>query len=355
MAEYRQSQAADGEAMHATRPMLVLMIAVVLLCALACSSEQEPVRDETALPANEKQQFFMFSGGPTGGTFNFFANKMASLISSTHGHIDMSAQGAGGSVDNLRALNRKAVDLAIVYAGDAFLGRNGRLPGDESRYDQVRCLSFLYGAPAQLVVRRDSGINSVQGLRGKRVAIGNPGSGAAESAERFFRHLGLWDEMEPLSQGYSQAAANLIEGKIDGFWALVGYPNASVIAAATNRDVVLLGIHAEAMASGYYEDYPFYSRAVIPAATYPGQDLEVETFQDAALWCVNERMAQENVYDILGAVYGEAGLREMVAAHRAARDMAVSTGISGVSIPLHPGAVRFWRDKGVDVPAVLVQ
>ncbi|MBU4243862.1 MAG: TAXI family TRAP transporter solute-binding subunit [Pseudodesulfovibrio sp.] len=334
--------------------LIPLVAVAALLLALGCSSDMDEDAGQAASGAKAQKRYLAFGGGPTGGTFNFFANKMASVIADAHGHLEVSPKGAGGSVENLRSLNNDAVDLGIVYSGDAFLGRTGALPGDPAHYDRVRALAFLYGAPAQLVVRADSGIVSARDLKGRTVAIGNPGSGAALSAERFLNHLGLWESLTPKGLGYTQAATDFVEGRLDAFWLLVGYPNSAIIEAAARVPVRLVDLHAEAVASGFYEAYPFYTEVTIPAGTYAGQDADVATFQDASLWCASADMGEETAYDCLRAVYSSEGLEAIRMAHSAARDMAVSSGLRGISIPLHPGAVRFWKEQGLDIPEALL-
>jgi hypothetical protein len=332
-------------------PILVLALAVCL--GAGCSSDNS--KDKASKESQQRQKRYLaFGGGPTGGTFNFFANKISSIISGDYTWIDVAPRGSGGSAENLRSLNKNGVDLGIVYSGDAFLGRNANLPDDPVHYDRVRALSFLYGAPAQLVVRRDSGIESVRDLEGKVVAVGNPGSGAALSAERFFRHLSLWDKMKIRNLGYSQAASDFADKRIDAFWVLVGYPNSAIIEAATRVDIRLLNLHRAALDAGFYGVYPFYARVEIPAGTYPGQDEAVATFQDSSLWCASDVLGENVVYECLKAIYSSEGLEAMGAAHKAARGMSLSKGLDGVSIPLHPGAVRFWKEQGETIPAHLL-
>lgn len=335
----------------------VLALVLGLLALTGCGEEKkaEPKAEqatEQAAPAKEKQ-FLAFGGGPTGGTFNFFANKMSSIISHTYDYLDVSPKGSGGSAENLRTLDKASVDFGIVYSGDAYIGRMGKLVNDETKYENVRAISFLYGAPAQLVVRKDAGIASAYDLEGKIVAIGNPGSGAALSAERFFKHLGIWEKMEPRNLGYSQAAADFSDNKIDAFWVLVGFPNSSIIEAATRTPVTLLNVNMDAEKSGFYDAYPFYTPTEIPAGTYEGQDEAVKTFQDSALWCTNGKVADDVVYDALTAVYAEQGLKDMATAHKAAKAMSIQSGIDGVSVPLHPGALKFWEEKGLSIPEKL--
>lgn len=331
-----------------------LVAVFALLVALGCASDTDEDAGQAASGAKTQKRYLAFGGGPTGGTFNFFANKMAGVITGGHEHLEVSPKGSGGSAENLRSLNNDAVDLGMVYSGDAFLGRTGALPGDPTHYDRVRALSFLYGAPAQLVVRADSGIASARDLTGRTMAIGNPGSGAALSAERFLRHLGIWESLTPKGLGYTQAATDFVEGRLDAFWLLVGYPNSAIIEAAARMPVRLVDLHADAVASGFYKAYPFYTEVTIPAGTYAGQDADVTTFQDASLWCASAAMDETTAYDCLKAVYAPQGLEGIRAAHNAARDMAISSGLRGVSIPLHPGAVRFWREQGLDIPKRLL-
>ncbi|NCC25982.1 MAG: TAXI family TRAP transporter solute-binding subunit [Deltaproteobacteria bacterium] len=298
----------------------------------------------------QAKKFLAFGGGPTGGTFNYFANGIAIYLGKNLADVEISSEGSGGSGENLRRLNQAQIDFGIVYSGDAYLGRQGKLPNDATKYDKVRTMGYLYGAPAQLVVRADAGIKSAKDLAGKRVAVGNAGSGAALAAERFFRHMGLWDSISPQFLGYSPAASAFKDRKIDAFWVLVGYPNASIIEAATQDNITLVNLHKDAEESGFYKEYPFYAKVEIPAETYRGQNEAVTTFQDSTFWMTNDKVDENIVYESLKAIYSPEGLKNMVTAHSAAREMSISTGLTGASVPLHPGAYKFWTEQGLTVP-----
>ncbi len=248
------------------------LIGVFLLCCLGMVPNQADARSE----------FVSIGGGPTGGTFNYFANGFSTYVPKQIDGLRMSSEGSGGSVENVRRVHSGDFDFGISYAVDIGLGATGGLPEDTNKYDKVRCIGYLYGAPAQLVVRADSEFQSAMDLKGKRVAVGNAGSGAATSAERFFRHIGVWEEFSPQFLGYSTAASAFQDGKIDAFWVLVGYPNASVIEAATQTDIRLIDVGKDAEETGFYDEYA-YAPATIPAETYPGQDKDCITFQDSTL------------------------------------------------------------------------
>ncbi|WP_338668497.1 TAXI family TRAP transporter solute-binding subunit [Pseudodesulfovibrio methanolicus] len=333
-------------------PVLSALCCLALVAAMGCSSGT-PGEAHSDNP-RAKPRTLTFNGGPRGGTFNHFANKMAAVISEDVPNLDVRARQSGGSVSNLLALCAGKADMAIVNAGDAFLGRTGKLRCLDKKYADIQAMAFLYWAPAQLVIRADSKIHTVLDLRGKVIAVGNPGSGAALSAERFFRHLKLWTRFEHLPEGYAEAAADFAAGKVDGFWTLAGAPTTAVIEAAAAVPVRLMDLHEAATISGFYQLYPFYSRATIPAGTYPGQTEPVDTFQDAALWCVRPGLDNKTVYDSLQAVFSAKRLKEMRRIHGAAGSMGPETGIDNLSIPLHPGAVHFWSEHRLEIPPILM-
>ncbi|MEW6487623.1 MAG: TAXI family TRAP transporter solute-binding subunit [Thermodesulfobacteriota bacterium] len=294
-----------------------------------------------------------YGGGPVGGTFMYFANATAILMSKNVPDVEVSAENTGGSAENLRRLNSGDVDFGIVYSGDLWLGLKGELPQDAKKYDRVRPMSYLYGAPAQLVTLKASGITDPKQLAGKKVAVGNAGSGAALSAQRYFETIGIWDKMEPQFLGYSAAASALGDKKIDAFWVLVGYPNASIIEASTTNDITLLNLVDAGKAAGFFEKFPFYAETRIPAGTYRGQDAEVLSFKDSALWCTGAHVDAESVYQGLKVVYAPEGLEYMVQAHKAATEMSLESALDGIPLPLHKGADRYWRERGKAIPDAL--
>ena len=134
----------------------------------------------------------VFGGGPAGGTFQVVANgiQVYGPIKSIKG-ISVKAQTSAGSVENLRKTNSGRQQMSTIYSGHVWLGRNGKMKNDTKKYTNVLAVAWLYGAPAQLVVRADSNIYSMKDLVGKKVGVGNAGSGAFANCELFFSHLGL--------------------------------------------------------------------------------------------------------------------------------------------------------------------
>ncbi|MCJ8499314.1 TAXI family TRAP transporter solute-binding subunit [Desulfatitalea alkaliphila] len=290
-----------------------------------------------------------FSGGPDGGTFQYFSNAISSRLSKNLPNVEVSNMASAGSVENLRRVNTGDADFGIVYAGDLYLGLNGKLTGDTRIYANNYSMAYLYGAPAHLLVLESSGIKSVKDLAGKRVAVGPAGSGAAASSQRYFTAVGLWDKFTAEYIGYSQGASALGDKLIDAMWVFAGYPNASVIQAAASNRIRLLSLVELGKETGFFDEYPFYSEVTIPAGTYQGVDYDVLTVQDSAIWTAGKHVSDEIVYNALNDIYSDKGLEFMYSVTKAAKAMKIADGLRGIATPVHPGAAKFWQEKGLSL------
>jgi TRAP transporter TAXI family solute receptor len=314
------------------------LVAASLVFALAMSPLAALAKDRLA-----------FSGGPEGGTFQYFSNGIATRLSKNIDNLEVSNMASAGSLENLRRVNSGDADFGIVYSGDTYLGRNGKLTQDTREYKNVKAMAYLYGAPAHLIVKADSGINKVEDLVGKRIAVGGPGSGAAGAAQRFFTSLGLWDKMNVEFIGYSKAASALGDNLIDAMWVFAGFPNSSVIQAAASNKIKLLNVVEAGEKAGFFKEYPFYTNLTIPANTYSGVDYDTPSFQDSALWVAGDHVKDDVVYKALADIYSKEGLGYMVKVKSTAKAMSVEGGLSGVVTPVHSGAQKFWEEKGLTI------
>ena len=322
--------------MKTNRRFLLASSAALLACALAVPS------------ASLAAKRIVFGGGPAGGTFQVVANSIQ-----TYGPVKESedykvkAQSSAGSVENLRKVNQGKMQFGVVYSGHVYLGREGQLKNDEKKYEDVLAVAYLYGAPAQLVVHKDSGIKSTKDLDGKKVGVGNAGSGAFANCELFFTHMGVWDKIERNAMGYNDAANAFGNNQLDAFWLFTAFPSGAVIMAAQTNDIELVDLGKDAAESGFYDKYPYFSKLQVPAGTYKGVDVDTPSFQDSALWVANSKVPDEVVYDLLSKIYTDEGLAYMRGQKKTFKEMSVETGANGIVTPLHPGAEKFWKEKGI--------
>ena len=309
--------------------------------ALLCTTLVFPV---TSFAAKR----IVFSGGPAGGTFQVVANAIQVYGPvKNHEAFKVKAQSSAGSVENLRKVDRGKADFGVVYSGHVYLGRNGLLKNDNKKYENVMAVAYLYGAPAQLVTRKGAGIKSVKDLVGKKVGVGNAGSGAYANCELFFTHMGVWDKIEQNALGYNDAAAAFGNNQLDAFWLFTAFPSGAVIMAAQSNDIELVNVGKDAEESGFYEKFPYFSRLSVPAGTYRGVDYDSPSFQDSTLWVANANVPDQVVYDLLSMIYTEEGLAHMRSQKKTFKEMKVEDGVKGIVTPMHPGAVKFWKEKGV--------
>jgi TRAP transporter TAXI family solute receptor len=290
----------------------------------------------------------VFGGGPAGGTFQVVANAIQVYDPIKElPDIRVQAQSSAGSVENLRKTDAGRQQMSVVYSGHVYQGRNGKMKNDPTKYENVMAVSFLYGAPAQLVVKTGSGIKSVKDLEGKKVGVGNAGSGAFANCELFFTHMGIWDKIERNAMGYNDAAQAFGNNQLDAFWLFVGYPTGAVMMAAQTNDIAMVNLDKDAQESGFYKEYPYFAKVTIPPNTYKGVDYEVNSFQDAALWVANKDVSEEAVYQMLSLIFTDEGLAHMVSQKKTFKSMSIQSGPTGVVTPFHPGAEKFWKEKGV--------
>jgi len=290
----------------------------------------------------------IFGGGPAGGTFQVVANgiqvyKPVKAIED----FTVKAQTSAGSVENLRKTNAGRQQFSTVYSGHVWLGRNGKMKNDTKKYENVLAVAWLYGAPGQLVVRKGSGISSVKDLVGKKVGVGNAGSGAFANCELFFSHMDVWDKIERNAMGYNDAAAAFGNKQLDAFWLFTAFPSGAVIMAAQTNDIDLIDLNADAEASGFYKAYPYFGKLAVPAGTYKGVDYDSPSFQDSALWVANSKVPDEVVYKLLTLIYSDEGLQHMYGQKKTFKKMSLETGATNIVTPFHPGALKFWKEKGM--------
>jgi TRAP transporter TAXI family solute receptor len=290
----------------------------------------------------------VFGGGPAGGTFQVVANgiQVYKPVKAVE-EFTVKAQSSAGSVENLRKTNSGKQQMSVVYSGHVYLGRNGMMKKDTKKYEDVLAVAWLYGAPAQMVVRAGSGIKSIKDLAGKKVGVGNAGSGAFANCELFFSHMGIWDKIERNAMGYNDAAAAFGNNQLDAFWLFTAFPSGAVIMAAQTNDIALLDLDADAKSSGFYDKYPYFGKLAVPAGTYKGVDYDAPSFQDSALWVANSKVPADVVYKLLSLIYTDEGLAHMLGQKKTFKNMSLETGATNIVTPFHPGAEKFWKEKGM--------
>src|SRR6185503_6573735 len=214
------------------------------------------------------------------------------------------------------------------------------------RSETLRAIANLYAESVHLVARRGSGIKSVADLRGKRVSLDEPGSGTLVDARLILAAFGLNEKDIKASYLPAQRVADsLKEGTIDAFFNVSGWPQSAVAELATTVGIDLVPIDGPG-AEKLLKQYSFFSADQIPDGAYKGV-AGVPTVSVHALWVTSSKQPDELIYKITAALWNPSTRKLLDSGHSKGRDIKLETALTGVAIPLHAGAERFYKEKGL--------
>lgn len=316
--------------------VLALVAAAGLAAASFSSSAQE-------------QRFVTIGTGGVTGVYYPAGGAICRLVNmdrKEHG-IRCSVEATGGSVFNLNAISQGELDLAVAQSDWQYHAYNGSSEFEGRANRKLRAVFSMHPEPFTVVARKGSGIRKFEDLEGKRVSVGNPGSGQRATAEVLMSEMG-WD-MSKFRQAAELRAAEqsqaLCDGNIDAFFYTVGHPSGAIKEATTSCDSVIVSVDNEATRK-LVADNPYYRVATIPGGMYRGNDADVTTFGVAATFVTSEDVGEDVVYAVVRAVFEnfDSFKRLHPAFGNLKKDEMVS---DALSIPLHKGAERYYREAGL--------
>ncbi len=341
--------------------VLVILAAMALLLAQRGAAPAtspttptpSPVTSPTPSPTPPPAPYELriFTGG-TGGVYYPLGTKLAEMLNKySGGRIKATASTSGASVANARALAQGDANLIFIQNDIAFYAYKGIYMFEGSRVEVIRGVAVLYPEIIQIVVRADSGIRSLRDLEGKIVAVGAPGSGTAVEAEIILRAAGLWDKITPQYLDFRQAAESLKLGTVHAAFIVAGIPTAAVQELAATIPVNLVSIPQDLHSKLVAQGYRFFIPVTVPKGTYPGMTEDVQTLAVLAMLAVRADVPDDVVYMILDIMFTH--IAELRAAHARAEAISLEKALEGMPIPLHPGAIKYYRAKGITVPPEL--
>jgi len=306
----------------------------------------------------EELSLFRIGTGGIGGTYYPIAGLVAQAISNPSGSCDGGevcgvpglvavAQSSSGSVANVKDIAAGRIESGFVQSDVAFWAYAGiNAFAAEGRQTSLRAIANLYPESFHIVVRRDSGIEKVGDLLGKRVALDEVGSGTLVGAQLVLEAFGLTEEtIEVAYLKSDDAIEKLVAGELDAFFLIAGYP-AKVVQWASEQTEIGLVTIAGAEIDALVESNPFLHSDKIPAGVYPGVG-ETKTLSVAAQWITRADVSDETVHGILQALWRSDARRLLDRGHAKGRVIRLETALEGIGIPLHEGAMRFYREIGL--------
>lgn len=312
-----------------------------------------------ALPGHAATTFITMGSGSTAGLYYPTAEGIAKIVNDAGIGVRIGARSTGGSVFNAQAIQSGALQMAIMqnniaffaYRGEGIEAFNGKPTKD------LRGLATLYPEVLHILARKDANIHSPADLKGKSVYVGDIGSGPEQDAIAVLGMYGLkLSDLKSAVRGSSGNAVNLLrDGKIDAMFYTVGIGSAAITEAAQTTPITVVPLSEEKIAE-LHKKYPYYTKTVIPANAYPNVDTSTPTIAVKATLVASSKLPEDEVYKImqllfktkLQSFYGD------IQNPNLKKYFKLDNALDGMPIPLHPGAVKFYREVGEKVPADLM-
>lgn len=276
---------------------------------------------------------------PTGGAICREVNKGRSRH-----RIRCTVDSTSGSVYNIRNTVSGELDFGIAQSDVQYKAVHGDKPF-EQKVSKLRAVFSIYPETALLVVRADAGIRSGTDMKGKRINIGNTGSGTLATAQVVLDAFNLKKDDLKLAAGYrsSEQGNALRKNKIDGFIFLVGHPNGTLIDIFSSTDARLVPLVGPGI-DRLLRKHPYYVKASTPGGIYRGVDEDVPTFAVKATVITSADESDEIVYEVVKSVFDN--LESLKRLHPAYAHLTHEEMLDGLSAPLHPGALKYYKEKG---------
>jgi uncharacterized protein len=307
-------------------------IIALALCALALAST-----------AFAQQRFITIATGGTAGTYFPLGGALAEIWNKNIKSMNANATTTGASAANIAMLKDGKVDVIFVQNDAAYYAMNDMEPYKGKSMPDIKGLAALYDETCQLVALADSGIKSVADLKGKRVSVGAAGSGVELNARQILEAAGLsYSDIKVQYLSFAESASNLKDGNIDAAFNTAGAPTAAIQDLSASKKIVLVPIEKD-VAAKLMKKWSFYTPTKIPGKTYIGVDGDVMTVSVKSMLACSAKLDPALVYDMLKSMFANG--ERLAASHKLGANIKIATATDGMSIPLHPGAEKFYKEN----------
>lgn len=291
----------------------------------------------------EGTEFLTIATGGSSGVYYQIGATMSEMLADELGS-DTSVQATGASVENINLLTSGDAEIAFAMADAVTQAEEGSGPFEESgSVGELQAIAALYDQYIQVITTEDTGIETIEDLKGKRVSVGDLNSGVELNARMVVEAYGMsYDDFDADHLAYAEAIDGMRNGQIDAAFVTSGLPNSAVTDLAQTEDVKVLPIDGEG-AANLQEKYDFFGEGTVPADVY-GTAEDVPSMTIPNLLLASDALSEDAVYDITAALYDN--LDTLHASHNAAKDITVEKATESLTAEMHPGAKRYFDEAG---------
>jgi hypothetical protein len=299
----------------------------------------------------EKLSFSIATGG-TGGVWYPLGGAIGGIVTKSVQNTDATAEATTAALDNLKLLTAGKVGMAFAYDYHVVWVNEGKMPGLTGKFN-VRMVMGFYEQPLHIVTKDGAGVKTLMDLKGKRISTGAPNSGTEEQASYVLKALGLdWDkDMKREKLGATECVAALKDGKLDAFFWSGAVPTGSIIdlASTPSLKMVLLPISGETADKIMQANPGVFHKSIFAKGSYSGVDADVDTLAITAVLLAMDNFSEERMYQIVSTIFASqkdlAAVAKEVA--KLTPELAVKQANPDAQKYIHPGAAKFFKEKGV--------
>ncbi|MDD7767888.1 MAG: TAXI family TRAP transporter solute-binding subunit [Treponema sp.] len=294
--------------------------------------------------ANAKKDYILATGG-TGGTYYPFGGAIANIWNTKIENMNVTAQATGASAENLRLINKGDAEFGTVQNDVMDYAFNGTDMFAGEKLSNIATIGTLYPEVIQIAVSENSGINSIYDFKGKRISVGDAGSGVEFNAKQIMEGYGLtFNDIKKSNLSFKESAEAIQNGTLDGCFITAGVPNAALQELAFSAGLKLIPVSGNEAAT-VMDKYGYYTATTIPGGTYKGSDEDVPALAIKATLAVSASLDEDTVYEMTKALFEN--LQELGNAHAKGKEVSAASAVTGVSVPFHPGAVKYFKEIGL--------
>ena len=278
---------------------------------------------------------------PTGGAICRLVNKLKKQTK-----IRCSVESTGGSVYNINTIKNGELDFGIAQSDTVYQASKGTGKFKGKQVKKLKSVMAIYPELLTLVTRRSSNINSIADIKGKRINLGNPGSGNEATALTLFAESGI-KKSDLKFAGALKAAEMpdaLRDNKIDGYFYMVGHPTANIKDASNSVDVKIVPLTGSSIDS-LIKKYPYFAKADVPGGIYKGHPQGTPTFGVKAVLVTSDDVSDKAVYTVVKSILENFDSFKRL--HPAYKNITKKSLLDGLSAPLHPGALKYYKEAGL--------
>lgn len=293
-------------------------------------------------PANKN---FILATGGTSGTYYPFGGAIANIWNTKIKGMNVTAQATGASAENLRLISKGDAEFATVQNDVLDYAVNGTDMFDGNKLPNIAVIGTMYPEVVQIAASKDSGIKSIADMKGKRVSVGDAGSGVEFNAKQILEGYGLtFGDIKKSNLSFKESADGIQNGTLDACFITAGVPNAALQELAFTAGLVMVPIEAD-KAKSIAGKYGFYTVETIPGGTYKGSDDDTRALAIKATLAVSAKLDEGTVYEMTKVLFEN--LDELGKAHAKGLEVSAAKAVTGVSVPFHPGALKYFKEKGL--------